>query len=80
MSGIDTMVPWNSLTDRPCQRQLAGDNDVALAGQQVGIGLHQGGRVAAIPQGAGALVAADNLLHIAPAARDDELRHRFRLL
>src|SRR5260221_3888563 len=53
--------------------------DVALTSQQIGFGLHQRGLIAAIPQRAGAPVAAVDVLHIAPAEGNDQLRHRLRL-
>jgi hypothetical protein len=50
--------------------------DVALAQQQIGLGLDQRGLVAAIPQGAGAPVGAIDVLDVAAAHRDEQPRHR----
>ncbi len=52
--------------------------DLALAGQQILIGPHLRGFVAAVPQRPGAAVAAIDVLHVAATQRHDEAVHRLR--
>jgi hypothetical protein len=54
--------------------------DVALAQQQVGLGLHQRGLVATVPQGAGAPIGVVDILYVPAADRDQYLRHTHGLL
>jgi hypothetical protein len=52
--------------------------DVSLALQQVGVGLHQRRFVPAVRQGSGASVRLVDVLDVAPAERNQQLRHGVR--
>jgi len=51
--------------------------DIAHGGQQVGVGLYQRGFVAAVPEGAGALLGAVEVLDVASTEGDEELGDGF---
>lgn len=46
--------------------------DVALTTEQIGLGLDQGGLVAAVPQSTGAAVGGVNVLHVTSSQGNDE--------
>lgn len=51
--------------------------DIALAGQQVFVGLNQRGLVAAVPQRTCAAISLVDVLHVTFAQRHDETAHGF---
>ncbi len=58
---------------RPDRVQL----DVALAKQEIRLGLHQGGFVPAVPEGSRAPVAVVDILHVLTPHGDNDLRNRY---